>query len=75
MIVWSIPALVVLFLGGIGWISAHRLDPQAPIASQAEPIAVEVVSLDWKWLFIYPDQGIASVNRSSSRSAQPIRSG
>ncbi len=73
MIVWSIPALVVLFLGGIGWISAHRLDPKAPIASQAEPIAVEVVSLDWKWLFIYPAEGIASVNRLVVPAGQPIR--
>ena len=63
LIVWSIPLMVVLFLGGIGWVSSHDLDPARPIASSAKPLEVEVVSLDWKWLFIYPAQGIASVNR------------
>ena len=63
LIVWSIPALVVFFLGGIAWISAHLLDPAAPLKSRAEPVQVQVVSLDWKWLFIYPQQNIASVNR------------
>jgi cytochrome o ubiquinol oxidase subunit 2 len=63
LIVWSIPLMVVLFLGGIGWVSSHDLDPAKPISSPAKPLEVEVVSLDWKWLFIYPDQGIASVNR------------
>jgi cytochrome o ubiquinol oxidase subunit II len=63
LIVWSIPLLTVFFLGGIAWISAHLLDPAAPLKSKAEPVEVEVVSLDWKWLFIYPRQNIASVNR------------
>src|ERR1700751_788640 len=63
LIVWSIPALTVFFLGGIAWISAHLLDPAEPLNSKAEPLQVEVVSLDWKWLFIYPQQHIASVNR------------
>jgi len=63
LIVWSIPALVVFFLGGIAWISAHLLDPAEPLKSKAEPLQVQVVSLDWKWLFIYPQQNVASVNR------------
>jgi len=63
LIVWSIPLMVVLFLGGIGWVSSHDLDPAKPISSSIRPLEVEVVSLDWKWLFIYPDEGIASVNR------------
>jgi cytochrome o ubiquinol oxidase subunit 2 len=62
MIVWSIPALVVVFLGGIAWVSSHDLDPPRAIESAARPLQVDVVSLDWKWLFIYPDEGIASVN-------------
>lgn len=62
LIVWGIPLLVILFLGGLIWIGAQELDPYKPIASQHKPIEVQVVSLDWKWLFIYPDQGIASVN-------------
>ena len=73
MIVWSIPALVVLFLGGIGWISAHASTRSAARLAQAEPIDVEVVSLDWKWLFIYPAEGIASVNRLVVPAGQPIR--
>lgn len=63
MIVWAIPALVIIFLGGIAWIGSHRLNPPDPIASMQKPVEVEVVSLDWKWLFIYPTEGIASVNR------------
>ena len=63
LIVWSIPALVVIFLGGIAWISSHDLDPARPLESPIRPLTVQVVSLDWKWLFIYPEEGIASVNR------------
>jgi cytochrome o ubiquinol oxidase subunit II len=63
LIVWSIPALVVFFLGGIAWISAHRLDPAQPLSSSKAPLEVEAISLDWKWLFIYPRQAVASVNR------------
>jgi len=62
LLVWSIPALVIFFLGGIAWISAHLLDPAEPLQSKVEPLEVEVVSLDWKWLFIYPQQNVASVN-------------
>jgi cytochrome o ubiquinol oxidase subunit II len=63
LIVWSIPTLVIIFLGGIAWISSHDLDPARPLDSHLRPLDVQVVSLDWKWLFIYPQQGIASVNR------------
>jgi cytochrome o ubiquinol oxidase subunit 2 len=73
LVVWAIPAMVVLLLGGIGWVGSHDLDPPKPIASPAKPIDVEVVSLDWKWLFIYPAQGIASVNRLVIPAGAPIR--
>jgi cytochrome o ubiquinol oxidase subunit 2 len=63
LLVWSIPALVVFFLGGIAWISSHLLDPAEPLKSKAEPLQVQVVSLDWKWLFIYPQQNVASINQ------------
>ncbi len=63
MIVWSVPILTVLFLGGVIWIGSHDLDPARPLASRQKPMEVQVVSLDWKWLFIYPQQGVASVNR------------
>jgi hypothetical protein len=62
LIVWSIPILAILFLGGVIWIGSHELDPANPIASPNKPLKVQAVSLDWKWLFIYPDQGIPSVN-------------
>jgi cytochrome o ubiquinol oxidase subunit II len=62
-LVWAIPALVVLFLGGVAWIGSHNLDPGQPIASPKRPLEVEVVSLDWRWLFIYPEQHIATINR------------
>jgi len=56
MVVWSIPALTIMLLGGITWIASHDLDPAKPLASSRPPLKVEVVSLDWKWLFIYPDR-------------------
>jgi cytochrome o ubiquinol oxidase subunit II len=62
IITWSIPLLVIMFLGGIAWIGSHLLDPAAPIDSRAKPLEVDVVSLDWNWLFIYPQENLASVN-------------
>src|SRR6202008_1116653 len=72
MIVWSIPALIILFLGGIAWISSHDLDPPAPLQSSAAPLEVQVVSVDWRWIFIYPQQGIASVDRLTVPAGVPI---
>src|SRR4029077_964458 len=63
MLVWSIPLMTVLLVGGVAWIGSHDLDPPKPIASTEKPLRVQVASLDWKWLFIYPDQGVASVNQ------------
>src|SRR5262245_48141301 len=62
IVVWSIPFLVILFLGGVIWVGSHDMDPYRPLAAAEEPTRVQVVSLDWKWLFIYPEQGVASVN-------------
>jgi len=74
LIVWSIPAMVVLFLGGIAWIGSHDLDPRKQIdSSTVAPLDVQVVSLDWKWLFIYPDLGVASVNSLTVPAGVPIR--
>ena len=72
LVVWSIPALVVIFLGGIAWIGSHDLDPAKPLPSAHAPLDVQVVSLDWKWLFIYPKQGIASVNRLVIPAGVPL---
>jgi cytochrome o ubiquinol oxidase subunit 2 len=63
MVVWGIPLLVILLLGGVAWIGSHDLDPYKPLQSSTKPLEIEVVSLDWKWLFIYPDQKMASVNQ------------
>lgn len=60
--VWAVPILIVIILGVITWQSTHRLDPYKPIEGKGKHLTVEVVSLNWKWLFIYPQQGIATVN-------------
>jgi cytochrome o ubiquinol oxidase subunit II len=73
LIVWAIPLLTIMLLGGVAWIGSHDLDPARPLASKEEPLDVQVVSLDWKWLFIYPDQHVASVNRLVIPAGTPIR--
>ena len=72
LVTWSIPVLVILFLGGVTWVGAHELDPAQPLKSKTAPLNVQVVSLDWKWLFIYPDQGVASVNRLVIPAGTPV---
>jgi cytochrome o ubiquinol oxidase subunit II len=72
LIVWSIPALVILFLGGINWLGSYELDPARPLPSRTKPLEIQVVSLDWKWLFIYPQQGIATVNFIEAPAGAPI---
>ena len=72
LLVWSIPALVVLFLGGIAWIGSHDLDPAKPLNTRHEPLEVQVVALDWKWLFIYPAQHVASVNSLVAPVGTPV---
>jgi cytochrome o ubiquinol oxidase subunit 2 len=72
LVVWSIPAMTVLLLGGIAWIGSHDLEPSKPLQSAVAPLKVDVVALDWKWLFIYPDQGIATVNQLVVPAGTPI---
>ena len=72
ILVWSVPAMTVLLVGGVAWVGSHDLDPRKPIASAAKPLSVQVVSLDWKWLFIYPDQGIATVNQLTVPVGTPV---
>jgi cytochrome o ubiquinol oxidase subunit 2 len=71
-VVWSIPALTVILLGGVIWIGSHQLDPRAPIPAKSDPLRVDVVALDWKWLFIYPDQGVTAVNQLVIPVGTPI---
>jgi cytochrome o ubiquinol oxidase subunit II len=72
MLVWSIPLMTVLLVGAVAWISAYNLDPSKPIASATKPVKVQVVSLDWKWLFIYPDEGVASLNQLTIPVGTPV---
>jgi cytochrome o ubiquinol oxidase subunit 2 len=72
LVTWSIPTMVVLLLAAVAWIGSHELDPSVPLQSKAEPIRIEVVSLDWKWLFIYPEQQVASVNQLEIPAGVPI---
>jgi cytochrome o ubiquinol oxidase subunit II len=80
LLVWSIPLLVILFLSGVIWIGSHQLDPFEPLdaqakptdVQQAKPTEVQVVALDWKWLFIYPDEGVASVNELVVPAGVPV---
>jgi len=72
LIVWAIPLLTIMLLGGVAWVGSHDLDPAKPLAASEKPVNVQVVSLDWKWLFIYPDQGVASVNRLVIPAGVPV---
>jgi cytochrome o ubiquinol oxidase subunit 2 len=72
MVVWGIPVLTVMLLAGIAWIGSHDLEPSRPLKSSTPPLNVEVVSLDWKWLFIYPDQGVATVNQLVVPAGTPV---
>jgi cytochrome o ubiquinol oxidase subunit 2 len=59
---WLVPSALILILGTIIWRSSYQLDPYKPLISRVQPITIQVVALDWKWLFIYPQQNIATVN-------------
>jgi cytochrome o ubiquinol oxidase subunit II len=73
LVVWAVPCLIIAVLAAVTWISTHELDPYRPIATNAEPLDVEVVSLDWKWLFIYPEEKIASINELALPVGRPVR--
>jgi len=73
LLVWSIPIMTVILVGGVTWIGSYDLDPPKPISSAEKPVRVQVVALDWKWLFIYPDHGIAAVNQLTIPVDTPIR--
>ena len=82
LVIWAAPLLIIIALGAITWISTHELDPYRPIArldakrivpEGTKPLVVEVVALDWKWLFIYPEQGIALVNELAAPVDRPIQ--
>jgi cytochrome o ubiquinol oxidase subunit II len=81
LMIWAAPLLIIIALGAVTWISTHTLDPYRslrragaahPVAADTKPLTVEVVALDWKWLFIYPEQGIAVVNELAAPANVPI---
>ena len=81
LVIWSAPLMIIIALGAVTWISTHTLDPyrplkqidaQRPLADQAPTLNVQVVALDWKWLFLYPDLGIATVNELAAPVDLPI---
>ena len=71
-VVWLVPAVIVVVLGFYVWNYTHKLDPYAPIEGAGEPLRVEVVAQDWKWVFLYPDQGIATVNELVFPAGRPL---
>ena len=82
LVIWGAPLLIIIALGLLTWISTHTLDPYRPLSrlsadrpvpADAKPLTIEVVALDWKWLFIYPEQGIATVNDVAAPVNVPIR--
>ncbi|KQM80440.1 ubiquinol oxidase subunit II [Xylophilus sp. Leaf220] len=81
LLIWAAPLLIIIALGAVTWISTHTLDPYRPldrlqagrsVPEGTKPLVVEVVALDWKWLFIYPEQGIATVNELAAPVDRPI---
>lgn len=81
LLIWAAPLLIIIALGAVTWISTHTLDPYRPLSrlgagkpvpADAKPLVVDVVALDWKWLFIYPEQGIATVNEMAAPVDRPI---
>src|SRR5579859_5672731 len=81
LVIWAAPLLIIIALGALTWISCHTLDPYRPLRSigakgalpvRMKPLTIQVVALDWKWLFIYPEQGIAVVNEAAAPVDVPI---
>lgn len=79
--IWAAPLLIIITLGAVTWVSTHQLDPyrsltrldeHRPVTAEIKPLTVEVVAMDWKWLFLYPEQGIATVNELAAPVDRPI---
>ncbi|MGQ7167803.1 cytochrome o ubiquinol oxidase subunit II [Escherichia sp. R-CC3] len=71
-VVWTVPILIIIFLAVLTWKTTHALEPSKPLAHDEKPITIEVVSMDWKWFFIYPEQGIATVNEIAFPANTPV---
>ena len=82
LLIWGAPLLIIIVLGAITWVSTHKLDPYRPldridarreVPADVKPLVVQVVALDWKWLFLYPEQGVASVNELALPVDRPVQ--
>ncbi|UTI01378.1 cytochrome o ubiquinol oxidase subunit II [Aeromonas caviae] len=71
-VVWTVPVIIIVILAVITWKTSHSLDPYKPLESDVKPVQVDVISLDWKWLFVYPELGIASVNELAFPVNTPV---
>ena len=81
LVIWTVPLMIIIALGALTWIGTHKLDPyrpldrissSKPLDAQSTPLEVQVVAMDWKWLFFYPEQGIATVNELAAPVDRPI---
>lgn len=81
LVIWTVPLLIIIALGALTWIGTHKLDPyrpldridaHRPVPADVKPLEVQVVAMDWKWLFFYPEQGIATVNEVAAPVDRPI---
>jgi cytochrome o ubiquinol oxidase subunit 2 len=69
---WGVPVIIITILGTITWYSSHSLDPFRPLDSDKTPVKIQVVALEWKWLFIYPEARVASVNEIAFPAKRPV---
>ena len=81
LVIWSVPLVIIIILGALTWVTTHKLDPyrpldridaSRPVPAGVKPLEVQVVAMDWKWLFVYPEQGIALVNELAAPVDRPI---
>lgn len=81
LLIWAAPLLIIICLGAMTWVGTHRLDPfrplthigeRRPVAETVRPLEIQAVALDWKWLFIYPEYGIATINEVAAPVDRPI---
>ncbi len=73
IVCWSVPLVIIVILGGITWRSSHQLDPYQPLSSPVKPVIIQAVSLEWRWLFIYPEENIATINYVQLPVNRPVR--
>lgn len=81
LVIWAIPLLIIICLGALTWVGTHLLDPYRPLdrisadqpVGDRQPLQVQVVAMDWKWLFIYPEQGVATVNQMAAPVDRPVQ--